>query len=370
MSYAKRVAAPRNPAPSRRHAKPAAEFAARLIAWQRLHGRNDLPWQNTRDAYRIWLSEIMLQQTQVTTVIPYYRKFLERFPDVRSLAEADLDAVLQLWSGLGYYSRARNLHGAARQVMARHGGRFPATREALEALPGLGRSTAAAVAAFAFGAREAILDGNVKRVLARHFAIPGFYGEKKVADRLWALAESLLPPRGVERYTQALMDLGATVCTRAPVCANCPVSGSCVALKQDAVLKYPSPRPRKLAPERATTMLLLLREGEIFLQKRPPSGIWGGLWAFPEVAADVDIAAYCAQQFSCKLRDIERLPELEHAFTHFKLRIQPVLCRVNARTARVESGLSRWLPLAAAEKAAVPTPVKKLLLRLETGRVD
>ena len=312
----------------------------------------------------------MLQQTQVTTVIPYYRKFLDRFPDLRSLAEADLDEVLQLWSGLGYYSRARNLHGAARQVMTRHGGTFPRTRQALEALPGLGRSTAAAVAAFAFGAREAILDGNVKRVLARHFAIPGFYGEKKVADRLWTLAESLLPDEAVERYTQALMDLGATVCTRAPLCMNCPVSGSCVALKQDAVLKYPSPRPRKAAPERTTIMLLLFRKGEIFLQKRPPSGIWGGLWAFPEVAAELDIADYCTRHFGCKLRDIERLPELEHAFTHFRLRIQPVLCRVSARTARVESGLSRWLPLAAAEKAAVPTPVKKLLLQLVSEKED
>ena len=369
MSNSKRAAAVGKPVPSRRKVDPSSEFAARLIAWQRQHGRNDLPWQNTRDAYRIWLSEIMLQQTQVTTVIPYYRKFLERFPDVRSLAEADLDAVLQLWSGLGYYSRARNLHGAARQVMARHGGRFPHTREELEALPGLGRSTAAAVAAFAFGAREAILDGNVKRVLARHFAIAGFYGEKKVADRLWALAESLLPARGVERYTQALMDLGATVCTRAPVCANCPVNGSCAALKQDAVLKYPSPRPRKSVPERTTIMLLLLRKGEILLEKRPPIGIWGGLWSFPETAAGLDIADYCAQRFGCKLGDTDYLPELDHAFTHFKLRIQPVLCRVRAINARAESTQAMWMPLAQAENAAVPTPVKKLLRRLAQENV-
>ncbi len=364
MSKTRREANTENTAPVRHKSGLSAEFAECLIAWQQQHGRNDLPWQNTHDAYRIWLSEIMLQQTQVATVIPYYGKFLERFPDVKSLAEADLDEVLQLWSGLGYYSRARNLHAAAGQVMAQHGGRFPHARAALEALPGLGRSTAAAVAVFAFGAREAILDGNVKRVLARHFAIPGYYGEKKVADQLWSLAESLLPARGVERYTQSLMDLGATVCTRAPACASCPVKDSCVALAQDAVLKYPSPRPRKSVPERTTVMLLLEHKGEVLLQQRPPSGIWGGLWAFPEPAAELDIADYCAQQLGCNLSGMQRLPELAHAFTHFKLSIQPVLCRVGTRAARAESGLSKWLPLAAAEQAAVPTPVRKLLRQL------
>jgi len=344
-----------------------ATFATRLIAWQKCHGRNDLPWQNTRDPYRIWLSEIMLQQTQVGTVIPYYLKFLEHFPDVTSLAQADEDDVLRLWSGLGYYSRARNLHRAARHVMELHGGRFPEQREQLETLPGLGRSTAAAVAAFAFEAREAILDGNVKRVLARHFAIEGFPGDGKVAAQLWARAESLLPARGVARYTQALMDLGATVCTRKPDCTRCPVNDSCAALAQDAVLKFPAARPRKTMPERETAMLLLMRGDEILLEKRPGTGIWGGLWSFPEVEPGVDVRAVCEDRFGCKVDRIEPMEPFDHVFTHFRLHIQPMLCHVGRQRPSVRSGGAKealWVALEEAHRSAVPTPVRKLLKQL------
>ena len=252
-------------------------LSRRLVRWQARHGRHGLPWQRTRDPYRIWLSEVMLQQTQVATVIPYYRRFLARFPDVKALAAAELDDVLALWSGLGYYARARNLHAAAQAVVEAHGGRFPRTRETLESLPGLGRSTAAAIAVFAFGRREAILDGNVKRVLARHFAVRGFPGDKRVETRLWMLAESQLPAKNVEAYTQALMDLGAGVCTRTrPACSKCPLKETCKSYARGKAEAYPEPRPRRDRPLRSTSMLLLLREGEVLLEKRPPAGVQSG----------------------------------------------------------------------------------------------
>ena len=252
-----------------------SSFATKVVRWQARHGRHDLPWQRTRDAYRVWLSEVMLQQTQVATVIPYYRRFIARFPNVKSLAKATLDDVLTLWSGMGYYTRARNLHAAAREIVASHRGRFPRTRESLESLPGLGRSTAAAIAVFAFGAREAILDGNVKRVLARCFAVRGFPGDKRVEKRLWALAESELPAKNVEAYTQGLMDLGAQVCTRSrPACDRCPVSASCKARAQGKEETYPQARPRRARPVKKTSMLVLLRDGEVLLERRPPTGVW------------------------------------------------------------------------------------------------
>jgi len=236
-----------------------SQFAEAIIAWQRTHGRHDLPWQRTRDPYAIWLSEIMLQQTQVATVIPYYRRFRERFPDISSLAQADINEVLRLWSGLGYYSRARNLHAAAKQIVERHGGVFPRRLADIEALPGIGRSTAAAIAGFAYGARAAILDGNVKRVLARHFAVEGYPGERAVEQKLWALAESLLPARDIEAYIQGSMDLGATIClSKRPHCNRCPVASTCAAYAQNRVHELPTPRPRKTLPTRETHMAVLL----------------------------------------------------------------------------------------------------------------
>ena len=343
-------------------------FPVRLIAWQRRHGRNDLPWQGTTDAYRIWLSEIMLQQTQVGTVIPYYLAFLERFPDVASLAGAEVDVVMRLWSGLGYYSRARNLHRAAGVVVARHGGRFPRQREALETLPGVGRSTAAAIAAFAFAGREAILDGNVKRVLARHFAVAGFPGDARVAAQLWKLAEGLLPARGIARYTQGLMDLGATVCTRAPVCERCPVGDTCLARAQGAVASYPGSRPPKTVPVREVQMLLLSWRGGVMLEKRPPTGIWGGLWSFPEMGMDEDVAAACQARFGIDVAVAERLPVLKHSFTHFTLRIHPVECRVQGGHRAADGAATAWMSPDDAMSAAVPVPVRKLLQGLLQSR--
>jgi A/G-specific adenine glycosylase len=313
-------------------------FAAKLIAWQRRHGRHDLPWQGTRDPYRVWLSEVMLQQTQVGAVIPYYERFIKRFPRVEALAAASEDDVLRLWSGLGYYARGRNLHAAAKEVVRL--GAFPASAEELETLPGVGRSTAAAIAAFAFGERAAILDGNVKRVLARVF---GVEDEKK----LWALAERLVPGRGIEAYTQALMDLGATVCTRRPKCQACPVRGRCVARKSGRIAELPAPRPRKALPLKKVTWFVFMHEKSILLEKRPSPGIWGGLWCFPERTVWPGAKG-------------KRLPVIEHGFTHFRLRIRPIVNRVTGR----ESAAGLWLEIDDALQAAVPAPVKKLLLAL------
>ena len=332
-------------------------LSRRLVRWQARHGRHDLPWQRTRDPYRIWLSEVMLQQTQVATVIPYYRRFLARFPSVKALAAATLDDVLTLWSGLGYYTRARNLHAAARRVMASHGGRFPRTQGALESLPGLGRSTAAAIAVFAYGEREAILDGNVKRVLARYFAVSGYPGEKRVEKRLWALAESEIPRKNIEAYTQALMDLGAGVCTRKrPACSVCPVSETCKGYARGKAEAYPAPRPRKKRPVRNTSMLLLLHQGEVLLERRSPTGVWGGLWCFPEIEPG-------PREFAGK----KRLPVLRHEFTHFTLDITPIVCFLETGSLHVAEPGQVWLPVEEAISAAGPAPVRKLLTGLASG---
>jgi A/G-specific adenine glycosylase len=342
-----------------------SDFARRVIDWQRSHGRNDLPWQGTRDPYAIWLAEIMLQQTQVGTVVPYYLRFRARFPDIPSLAAADEDEVLRLWSGLGYYSRARNLHRAAQAIVAEHGGAFPRELGEIEALPGIGRSTAAAIAGFAYGARAAILDGNVKRVLARHFAIGGFPGERAVEQRLWQLAESLLPPMDVEPYIQGLMDLGATVCTtRAPQCASCPVRKSCTALAQNHVEQFPTPRPRRVVPHRRTAMLVLRRDGDVLLQKRPAVGVWSGLWCFPEIGAADDPARVARRLYGCEIEGVERLGPMRHGFTHFTLDIDPVVVRVRRVAPRAAQPGVLWMPLEEAIGAAVPVPVRKLLRAL------
>ena len=341
------------------------DFAKTLLAWQRKHGRHGLPWQATRDPYRIWLSEVMLQQTQVETVIPYYERFLARFPDVGALADAQEEEVLRLWSGLGYYARARNLHRAARTVARERGGRFPDTAEDLARLPGLGRSSAAAIAAFAFGRREAILDGNVKRVFARFFGVEGYPGERRVETRLWQLAAKQLPRRGIGRYTQALMDLGAMVCVRGrPRCDACPLARRCVALRDGRVAELPTPRPRRPSPQRAVTWLVLMHAGRVLLERRPAPGLWGGLWAFPETGAR-GLAAFCRREFGCEPRPARRLDVLEHQFTHFRLRARPVVVTLAAApAAAVESPGRLWLDIADARDAALPAPVKTLLARL------
>jgi A/G-specific adenine glycosylase len=348
------------------------DFASRLLAWQRAHGRHDLPWQGGSDPYPIWLSEIMLQQTQVDTVIPYYRRFLERFPDVGALAAAPVGDVMTLWSGLGYYARARNLHRAAQEIVNTHGGRFPQTASAIAGLPGIGRSTAAAIAAFAFGERAAILDGNVKRVLCRIFGIDGFPGEKVVEKQLWALAESLLPAHDVGRYIQAQMDLGATLCTRArPACIRCPFATDCVAHREGRVAQLPTPRPRKAVPRRSARYAVILCEGAVLLERRPPTGIWGGLLALPEIPADLaEPADWAGERFGLRVAAAQPLAPLTHAFTHFVLELQPVLLQVDQAPATSASGIHHrvadkgalcWQPLAARAGAALPTPVRRIL---------
>ena len=342
-----------------------ATIAARIVAWQKQHGRHDLPWQGTRDPYAIWLSEVMLQQTQVATVIPYYLRFLARFPDVATLAGAPLDDVLRLWSGLGYYSRARNLHRAAGIIAAQFGGRFPRRFEDVAELPGVGRSTAAAICVFAYGQRQAILDGNVKRVIARLRGIRGYAGEKKVADRLWQEVEKLLPRRNVEAYTQGLMDLGATVCARTrPQCAACPVHRDCVAYERGWVARLPGPRPRRRIPHKRTIMLALIRAGEVLLEKRPPSGIWGGMWCLPETTRQADLEAHCLKHFGAHVVEVDKLETIPHGFTHFTLDIQPLRLRVSALAPGAAEPGVMWLPLEEARGAAIPAPVRKILAQL------
>ena len=331
-------------------------FTDRLIRWQKLSGRHDLPWQNTRDPYRIWLSEIMLQQTQVATVIPYYLRFLEAYPDVLVLAAAPTDDVLALWAGLGYYARARNLHRCAQAIAAVHGGIFPKTAAQLAELPGIGRSTAAAIAAFAFGQRGAILDGNVKRVLCRQFGIDGFPGSAPVEQRLWALAEALLPESDIEVYTQGIMDLGATLCTRGkPRCGECPMAEDCVAKRDGRQGELPAARPRPALPERSADYALITDGQRILLERRPGSGLWGGLLVPPEGEASAVLA-----RLSLHAETMRALPPLKHTFTHFRLTLQPILCRVASSAALGEPGM-QWVELASAPDAGVPTPIRKLL---------
>lgn len=341
-----------------------SEFARSLVTWQRSHGRNDLPWQGTRDPYRVWLSEIMLQQTQVDTVIPYYHRFLARFPDVASLARAPLEDVLALWSGLGYYARARNLHRAAQAVIERHGGSFPASAVALEELPGIGRSTAAAIACFCFGERVPILDGNVKRVLCRHFGIEGFPGERMVEQQLWVLAASLLPEQEIERYPQAQMDLGATVCTRGrPRCGECPLASGCVALREGRQAELPAPRPRKAVPRRSCELLLLEADGAVLLEQRPARGIWGGLHSLPELVEGEAPAQGALRLFGRIFEGWQALEPFEHVFTHFRLTIQPWRLRLAQRPEFAgECGL-RWVERERLAATGLPAPVRRLLER-------
>ena len=342
-----------------------ADFSTRIIIWQRAHGRNALPWQGA-DAYRVWLSEIMLQQTQVTTVISYYQRFLARFPNVAALALASEEEVLALWSGLGYYSRARNLRRAAQIVMQQHGGTFPRDFEAIVALPGVGRSTAAAICALAYHARHAILDGNVKRVLARHFAIEGYPGIKKVEMQLWRQAEALLPQHDIAVYTQGLMDLGAALCTRSKSqCGACPVQEDCGARLAGQVAQLPTPRPRKTMPERHSMLLLLLHGSDILLHKRPAPGIWGGMWCPPQLDEGMDVAGYCAAHLGMHQVRAVALPAFTHTFTHFKLHIAPQLVQMKGKPHKTQEPGSVWLDMQEALQGAIPTPVRKMLRAVE-----
>ena len=341
------------------------DFSLRVVAWQREHGRHDLPWQGTRDAYRIWLSEVMLQQTQVATVLPYFERFMARFPTVRDLAAASEEEVMRLWSGLGYYARARNLHAAAKRVVEAHGGDFPAGFHTLVELPGIGRSTAAAIAAFASGERRAILDGNVRRVLARHAGVEGDPTSAAVQSTLWALAEARLPDEAIEAYTQGMMDLGAGVCTtRNPACLLCPVAADCVARLDDGIAGLPGKRVRRASPRRKVAMLVVLARGEVLLEKRPPKGIWGGLWSLPEAAVDADVATEVSARYGIRDGSLDALPPFEHAFTHFTLEVSP--WRITPRKTPVLPAGASWLALTDVNGAALPSPVKALLKKLGT----
>ncbi|MFO0523124.1 MAG: A/G-specific adenine glycosylase [bacterium] len=361
----------------------AGAFAARLVAWQRTAGRSGLPWQGIRDPYRIWLSEIMLQQTQVATVIPYYLRFLERFPDVSALAAAALDDVLAAWSGLGYYARARCLQRAAVQVMERHGGRFPEDFDAVLALPGIGRSTAGAICAFAFGQRHAILDGNVKRVLARHAGIEGWAGEPAVLAALWAESVARLPapvraagplPHGdpdIGTYTQALMDLGAGPCARSrPRCGECPVAADCSARLSGRIAAIPAPRPKREMPRRASAAWLLVDPARgVLLERRAPTGIWGGLWSLPE-----SIDAQVEARIRATEGALQPLAPVEHAFTHFRLTLEPRLAWMHlvdapglAIPVEAAEPVRRWVAFDQLDSVALPAPVRVLLQGVGRG---
>ena len=336
-------------------------FARRIVAWQRVHGRHDLPWQRTRDPYRIWVSEIMLQQTQVATVLAYFERFVTAFPDVRALAQASEDAVLGHWSGLGYYRRARHLHAAARAVVERFGGRVPGDAVSLESLPGIGRSTAAAIAAFASGERGAILDGNVKRVLARHRGIAGDPTTPAVESALWSAATRLLPRDAIEAYTQGMMDVGATLCTRTrPRCEACPVAGDCVARLDDRIAELPGKRARRALPHRDVQVVLCERAGEVLLERRPSTGVWGRLWSLPEIGVGDDPVASLRERYGIGARLVATLAPIEHAFTHYALTMHP--SRLSARASRDVAPVECiWLARSDLAGAALPAPIRRLL---------
>ena len=352
------------PAPPMTAHRPAPDFATRVLAWFDQHGRHDLPWQQDINPYRVWVSEIMLQQTQVATVLGYYQRFMTALPTVQALAAASEDEVLHLWTGLGYYSRARNLHKTARIVVEQHGGEFPRAVEALAELPGIGRSTAGAIASISMGLRAPILDGNVKRVLARYLAQDGYPGEPKVAAQLWEAAERLTPHARVNHYSQAMMDLGATLCTRSkPSCLLCPLLADCRAHALGRESAYPQSRPRKELPQKRTLMPLLHDgAGAVLLYRRPSSGLWGGLWSLPELDGRGELATL-AERHGLGLGAEQALAPLSHTFSHFQLHIEPLLIAATAQSPRVAEGDWLWYNLATPPRLGLAAPVKKLLKR-------
>lgn len=344
------------------------EFAEQLLSWFDQHGRKDLPWQIDRTPYSVWVSEIMLQQTQVATVIPYYQRFMQRFPHVQSLASAQPDEVLEHWAGLGYYSRARNLHKAARLVQEKHDGNFPADLDELQALPGVGRSTAGALLAQAFEARAVILDGNVKRVLTRYAGIRGWPGKSEVQKQLWQLAEELTPNERVADYTQAIMDLGATLCSRKPECDRCPVQDNCIACHQNLTGEIPAKKPARKIPVREINMLVLRNDrNEILLERRPDSGIWGGLWSLPECEHDELQATLESLRGKTQIKAV--LDTREHQFSHFRLRYTPVEIHYMAdEQALLEPDQSIWYKSNRTAQLGFPAPVKILLKELSASQ--
>jgi A/G-specific adenine glycosylase len=361
------AAVPQRAALASHYSMPDDRFSQQVLAWFDRHGRKHLPWQQQPTTpYRVWVSEIMLQQTQVQTVIPYYQRFMQRFPDVVSLADAPLDEVLHHWSGLGYYARARNLHRAAQQVRDACDGRFPELLDAVTSLPGIGRSTAGAILSLASGQRHPILDGNVKRVLARCFAVDGWPGQRDVLNELWRLADAVTPDQRVAHFNQAMMDLGATLCTRSrPACAQCPLQHDCRAFAEGNPGRYPQAKPRRQLPQRQTHMLLLVCASEVYLEQRPAQGIWGGLWSFPQFD-DVDgLSAWCDAR-GLEADGRETLSVVRHTFSHFHLDITPHCLRLkNPVFSVMEAGQGLWYKLQGSDAVGLAAPVQRLLARLQ-----
>jgi A/G-specific adenine glycosylase len=346
-----------------------AIFQKQVLTWFKSSGRTMLPWQYDKTPYRVWISEIMLQQTQVNTVIPYFERFMQRFPNIYTLANAPIDEVLHIWTGLGYYSRARNLQRAAKKVVEHFQGLLPNSLADLQALPGIGRSTAGAILAIAFKEKATILDGNVKRVLTRVFGIRNWPGEKKVADELWKIAETLTPQKQVDDYTQAMMDLGATVCVRGkPLCEICPLKTNCLAHKLGIEKILPHPKPKKNLPIKQTTFLILQHKKCILLEKRSATGIWGGLWSLPEVVnffAQNDIQHHCQQHFHLSPKQIKLGDIFRHTFSHFHLDILPAFITVTKIPTKImDSDQQIWYNLEHPQTVGLPAPVKKLLRTL------
>lgn len=342
--------------------KKAFDFSAAVLEWFDSHGRKHLPWQKNTTPYRVWISEIMLQQTQVATVIPYYERFMTQFPDVQSLAAAPTDDVLHLWTGLGYYARARNLHKAAQQLVERFGGEFPQTVEEVATLPGIGISTAGAIISLSRRQRAVILDGNVKRVLSRFHAVKETASAQE--KKLWEYADAHTPEKRVHNYNQAMMDLGATVCTRSkPACLLCPLQKLCAGLAEGEPTAYPLKKAAKRIPEKFTTLLVMINDdGEVLLEQRPPAGIWGGLWSFPETAADDDatLRQVLKNDWGIARPRFEHLPERRHTFSHYHLQMRPVVLR-KAAPSIVSERASRWCKLDALPALGLPAPIKQML---------
>lgn len=340
------------------------QFSNQLLAWFEKHGRHNLPWQIQQTPYRVWISEIMLQQTQVVTVIPYFERFMQAFPNVETLANADLDEVLHLWTGLGYYARARNCHKTAKIIADDFDGIFPQSLQQMMALPGIGRSTAGAILSLANEKRHPILDGNVKRVLSRFYGVEGWPGNKKVENQLWSLAESHTPHKSVRDYTQAIMDLGATVCLRRnPTCEICPFTKKCFAQKEGKQAEFPGSKPKKVLPNKETVFAIIENnKGEVLLEQRPPSGIWGGLWCFPEFSSNEKVATEIKKKFGFNIKHQTERESFQHTFSHFHLKIKPVHIRLEGKMSKLnDAALSTWLNPAKDSSLGFPAPVVSIL---------